>query len=58
MRRTIVILAALGALFYLGAAVVLIVLPWLAGRTLQERAAHLATAMSRADLLEEEKRGK
>jgi len=39
----------------LGAGVVLIALPWLAGRTLRERAASLATAMSRADRFEEEK---
>jgi signal transduction histidine kinase len=38
-----------------GAAAVLIVLPWLAGRALRERAAHLAAAMSRADRLEQEK---
>ncbi len=39
----------------LGAGVVLIALPWVAGRTLRERATSLATAMSRADRLEEEK---
>ncbi len=38
-----------------GAGVVLIALPWVAGRTLRERATSLATAMSRADRLEEEK---
>ena len=40
----------------LGAGVVLIALPWVAGRTLRERAASLAVAMSRAERLEEEKR--
>ena len=39
----------------LGAGLVLIALPWLAGRTLRERATSLAAAMSRADRLEEEK---
>jgi signal transduction histidine kinase len=39
----------------LGAGVVLIALPWVAGRTLRERASSLAAAMSRADRLEEEK---
>lgn len=39
----------------LGAGVVLVALPWVAGRTLRERAAGLAAAMTRAELLEEEK---
>ena len=39
----------------LGAGVVLIALPWVAGRTLREQATSLAVAMSRADRLEEEK---
>ena len=39
----------------LGAVVVLVALPWVAGRTLREHATSLATAMSRADRLEEEK---
>ena len=39
----------------IGAGVVLLALPWVAGRTLREHATSLATAMSRADRLEEEK---
>lgn len=39
----------------LGAGLVLVALPWVAGRTLRERAASLAEAMTRAKLLEEEK---
>jgi signal transduction histidine kinase len=39
----------------LGAGVVLVALPWVAGRTLRERAAGLAAAMTRAERLEEEK---
>lgn len=37
------------------AGLVLIAGPWIAGRTLRARAAHLAAAMTRADLLEQEK---
>ena len=39
----------------LGAGVVLIMLPWLAGRTLRERATSLAEAMNRAERFEQEK---
>jgi signal transduction histidine kinase len=39
----------------LGAGVVMVMLPWVAGRTLRERAARLAEAMSRAERFEQEK---
>lgn len=39
----------------LGAGVVMVMLPWVAGRTLRERATRLAEAMSRAERFEQEK---